>query len=110
MRLHVGVNRLEDSFQRQIIAVPSDTTGTREVVFLDRQRTVVSLRGSQRLEISEDLSLGLVLYGEAHTLPSGIRMVEKPRHQKTVRMGGSQWRPSSRQTCVQQDRLLTSLG
>ena len=69
--LHLGVNRLDDSFQTQTITVPGTELGTRDVLFLDRQRTVVTSRLEHSFAVMDDLTLKPVLYGEVHRLPSG---------------------------------------
>jgi maltoporin len=72
VRAHVGMNRLSDSFQTQTLVVPGDETGAREILFMDRQRTVVSLRGEHNVTLPEPLRLKAVLYAEGHTLPAGF--------------------------------------
>lgn len=67
---HVGVNRLDNDYQLQIISSPSiDGVGAVEDEALDRQRTIVSLRLTYPI-----LGNGLArLYAEHHNLPSGQR-------------------------------------
>ena len=71
--LHVGVNRLrEGGFQYQTIKVPSGTIGADEVVTLDRQRTVISLKATQEFpNVSDKIAFKIALYGEVHRLPEG---------------------------------------
>lgn len=66
--LHVGVNRLDNDYQLQIIESPSfDAVGAVSDETLDRQRSIVSLRLTYPI-----LDNGLVrLYAERHDLPSG---------------------------------------
>lgn len=66
--LHVGVNRLDNDYQLQIIESPSyDAVGAVSDEALDRQRSIVSLRLTYPI-----LDHGLVrLYAERHDLPSG---------------------------------------
>jgi len=72
LRGHVGVNRLEDAFQRQTLAVPAATFGSEDVVVLDRQRVIGSLRAEWSSEIgSEGLGMKAVAYAEAHQIPAG---------------------------------------
>jgi len=71
LRLHLGMNRLEDRFQTQTIVVPGEVLGTREVLFMDRQRTVVSLRAEHHFNLSGEWKLKGALYGESHTLAAG---------------------------------------
>ncbi|MDR0965612.1 MAG: carbohydrate porin [Myxococcales bacterium] len=65
---HVGVNRLDNDYQLQIIESPShDTIGAVSDALLDRQRSIVSLRLTYPL-----VDTGLArLYVERHDLPSG---------------------------------------
>lgn len=75
--LHVGVNRLDDGFQLQRVPVPAPGFGAAEAVFLDRQRTIVSLLAEQRYGGADDvLGMKVKLYGELHFLPSGRRAIE----------------------------------
>ena len=70
--LHAGVSRLEDEYQYQTILVPDPTHGTDEVVVLDRQRTIVSLKGTRLMPgLLGPLSMKAALYGEVHHLPAG---------------------------------------
>jgi maltoporin len=71
VKLHLGVNRLDDLFQSQTITVPGEELGTREVLFLDRQRAVASARGEQRFALNDETRLKTVLYAEGHGLPGG---------------------------------------
>jgi len=66
--LHVGVNRLDNDYQLQIIESPAyDAIGAVSDESLDRQRSIVSLRLTYPI-----LQNGLVrLYAERHDLPSG---------------------------------------
>ncbi len=73
---HLGVNRLSDRFQTQLVTVPAETFGTREVLYLDRQRVVSSLRAEHVLA-GERWRLKPVLYGEVHALPAGqVRLAD----------------------------------
>lgn len=76
VKLHVGLNRLDDAFQQQTIQVPGVDFGTRDVLQVDRQKTVATLRGEQHLTISGDTRLKVIGYGEAHSLPSGTALNE----------------------------------
>ena len=76
LRLHAGVNRLEDRFQAQTLAVPADTVGEREILLMDRQRGVLTLRGERLWALREKLKFSGVLYAEGHSISSGIRRVD----------------------------------
>jgi len=82
IRLHVGMNRLDDVFQTQTIVALGEDLGTREVLFMDRQRTVLTLRAEHRFSLGEELGLKAVVYGEGHTLPSGTRRKEDDLEEK----------------------------
>ncbi len=69
--LSVGVNRLDDAYQLQTILVPQDNFGAREVVYLDRQRTVVALRAEHHRPLFGALHLKTVAYAEAQALGAG---------------------------------------
>ena len=88
--LHLGMNRLDDLYQFQQVQVPSrrlpgDSTvltpqpATSSVTTLDRQRLVMSLKGTHFLRSLSSLPNGkLVLYGEFHYLPKGERQATTP--------------------------------
>ncbi|MBH25345.1 MAG: hypothetical protein CMH57_13015 [Myxococcales bacterium] len=76
VRLHVGLNRLENDFQRQNITVIGDDLQTREVLLVDRQRAVGSLRGERHVTLSGDTRLKVVPYGEVHGIGSAVRQEE----------------------------------
>ena len=85
LALHIGMNRLDDLYQFEQIQVParrlpSDATvlsaqsATTTVTTLDRQRLVMSFKGTHFLRNLTLLPNGkLVLYGEFHYLPKGER-------------------------------------
>jgi maltoporin len=75
VRVHAGVNRLDDSYQLQVIKVQGAAFGTRDVVLLDRQRLIMSLKAGYDFEnVLGDTGFGLALYAEAHHLPAGERI------------------------------------
>lgn len=76
--VHVGVNRLTgDEWQYQEVAVATnDSVSGETVLFLDRQRTVASLKAAQQVPLGK-LTLRAKLYGELHTLPAGERFIEQ---------------------------------
>lgn len=75
---HVGVNRLSQGDWQVQTAVVPDPGGIagEEVLVLDRQRTIGSLRAEHRIPIGE-LTLRLKAYGELHGLPAGQRRIEE---------------------------------
>ena len=78
--LQVGVNRLRgDDWQLQEVrvATPESVSGE-QVLVLDRQRTIGSLRASHRFELSNGITLRAKLYGELHALPAGDRIIVDP--------------------------------
>ncbi len=75
LALHVGTNRLKDDFQFQEIEVQSAGTPVpTSVVYMDRQRTVASLKGTFEKKLGADLGIKGKLYGEFHALPPGLLM------------------------------------
>jgi maltoporin len=72
---HVGVNRLQgDDYQLQevLIATPNSVSGE-TVLYLDRQRTIGSLRASRQVPVG-DMTLRFKAYGEIHKIPAGVRV------------------------------------
>lgn len=70
--LHVGANRLlGDDYQYQTVRVvtPDGVTGE-DILFLDRQRVITSLKAHREIPVG-DLTLRAKVYGELHTLPEG---------------------------------------
>ena len=90
LALHVGMNRLDDLYQFQQVQVPShrlpsDSTvltpqpATSSVTTLDRQRLVMSLKGTHFLRDLSVLPNGkLIVYGEFHYVPKGERQATTP--------------------------------
>lgn len=72
--IHVGVNRLEDDFQWQEVTVVAEPFGTREVVFLDRQRMVLTARAEHHYPLGEMLNFKGVLYSEWHQVGAGKKL------------------------------------
>ena len=80
VNLHAGVNRLTDSFQYQTLSVPNPRIGVDQVVVLDRQRTIVSLKATHEFpKLVGQLGLKASLYGEVHHLPSGTAYDDSKR-------------------------------
>lgn len=75
LRLHVGVNRLDNDYQLQSVEVPNSGFGSREKLMMERQRTIGSARAAY---VAEDLvgqtGAKAVVYGEVHALPGGQRI------------------------------------
>jgi maltoporin len=72
LHLHVGESRLEDPYQLQIVTVPRADFGTDELIFQDRQKTVVSFKYVHEwLELTPKLGMKAIFYSEIHYLPSG---------------------------------------
>lgn len=75
--LHVGTNRLRDDYQFQELEVTTSTPETTSVVYLDRQRTVASVKATvEGHPWGNDLGLKGKLYGEFHALPAGLLMYD----------------------------------
>jgi len=73
LRAHLGLNRLDDPWQTQWVTVRAPEFGTRDLLWLDRQRVVGSLRGEQHVALGADLGFKAVLYGEGHAVAEGER-------------------------------------
>jgi hypothetical protein len=74
--LHAGMQRLENTYQHQLIpSVAPYGFGAQDVSYLDRPRTIESLKLVHQFQGEPASASGLkaVLYGEAHELPAGIR-------------------------------------
>ncbi|HUU01947.1 MAG TPA: carbohydrate porin [Myxococcota bacterium] len=82
IRLHAGLNRLDDKFMTQTIVVPDEEIGTREVLFMDRGRAIFSLRGEHNFSLGTELRLKAVIYGEAHSLSPGTRRTADDHDEK----------------------------
>lgn len=79
LKLHGGASRLFNPYQFQVVQVPGFDFGAQDVVFLNRQRTILTARLQQdiwiktRADGSPKSGAKLVLYGEDHSLPEGTR-------------------------------------
>ncbi|MCD6498284.1 MAG: carbohydrate porin, partial [Deltaproteobacteria bacterium] len=71
--LHAGVNRLRDKYQYQEVAVPGLDNTSEQVVTLDRQRFITSLKVSQRFG-GQGGHLGFKVkgYAEIHAIGAGV--------------------------------------
>lgn len=83
--LHVGANRLYgDQWQFEQVPEPlPGGVGSEEVLVLDRQRVITSLRWTHEFPVG-DLTLRTRLYGELHTLPPGQRIIDDPTAARIV--------------------------
>ncbi len=75
--LHAGVNRLRNEYQYQVVPVPGLNNGSEDVVTLDRQRFITSLKLSQRFG-GEQGHIGFKVtgYAELHAVGSGTYNAE----------------------------------
>lgn len=79
LKIHGGVNRLNNPFQYQTVDVPGFITGAQEIEFLNRQRRIMSFRFQQDVWLTKDdkgnptSGAKLMLYAEDHRLPEGER-------------------------------------
>lgn len=80
---HLGVNRLQDQYQYQEVAVPGLNNTSELIVLLNRQRMITSLKGVQELG-GRDGKLGakLKVYGEYHFLPAGTLDAHLPTQEQ----------------------------
>ena len=75
--LHVGTNRLSDDFQFQELEVTTDTPETASVVYMDRQRTIASIRATiTGHPAAGDFGIKGRLYAEFHGLPPGLLLYD----------------------------------
>lgn len=83
---HMGTNRLKNDYQYQVVEVVDERFfGKRDVVYLDRQRLIASLKGEhnwggQAIGDSDAHSpmFKAKLYGEFHSLASGEYLQKQP--------------------------------
>lgn len=75
--LHAGFNRLEDDFQFQEVIVEAENFGTRNVVYMNRQRLVVSARGEHHEDLFGAVSGKAIFYSEFHHIGEGRRVDEQ---------------------------------
>ena len=73
---HIGVNRLNNLYQLQTLAVPSPTLETEEVVFLNRLRVIGALRATYERRLGGDIFGKVRLYGEGHGIGEGVVEVD----------------------------------
>ncbi len=80
--LHFGTNRLTNDYQYEVVDVASERfVGETDVVYLDRQRFIASLKLEQRWGISDDLQkpqFVAKLYGEVHAIKEGEYLETQP--------------------------------
>lgn len=77
---HLGVSRLSDEYQFQVVDVVDERfVGAREVVYLDRQRIISSLKAEQHFGGDGAPGFKVKVYGEVHALPEGELRREQPR-------------------------------
>jgi len=76
--VQVGVNRLTDPYQFQLVQAPAPTFGSREFAFLNRQRTVGSARAVYFIRPdAPGPRFKVKLYAEAHHIPAGTYLHEE---------------------------------
>ncbi|MCB9760523.1 MAG: carbohydrate porin [Alphaproteobacteria bacterium] len=75
--LHAGLNRLEgDDWQLQVRDIPkAGGVGQEPVILLDRQRRIVAAKASRFLATKAN-TVRFSVYGELHSLPEGVRVVD----------------------------------
>ena len=76
VEVHAGLNRLDTDFQYQEIDVPAQVYGAEKIVWMDRQRLVVSARATQFFLRDPATGFGMKakLHLEYHHLASGSRL------------------------------------
>jgi maltoporin len=71
LAVQAGANQLNSPVQRQVIQVPRPTFGVEDQQFNDRLRPVASLRWEHLFDLSGDLGMKYVLWGELQHLGDG---------------------------------------
>lgn len=75
--LHFGTNRLTNGYQYEVISAESSRyVGTEDVVYLDRQRFIASLKAEQQW--GTDIQFKAKLYGEVHAIKEGEWIETQP--------------------------------
>ncbi|MBT6492162.1 MAG: hypothetical protein HOK97_20485 [Deltaproteobacteria bacterium] len=81
--LHAGFNQLDDDFQFQEVMVEAESFGTRSVVYMNRQRLVVSARAEHHEDLFDTVSGKAIVYSEFHHIGEG-RRVDEQQLQETL--------------------------
>lgn len=83
---HAGVNQRMDNYQFQVVNVIDERfVGESDVVFLDRQRFITSLKAEHQIGGRDgELGMKAKLYGEFHGLPGGKYRWEQPRWEEEL--------------------------
>jgi maltoporin len=70
---HAGFNRLDDDYFYQQIKVSADGQGATDLLYMDRQKLITSLKLQRQFFKlgGSDVGLKIRLYGELHALPKG---------------------------------------
>ena len=78
LKFHAGLNQPTDPYYRQTVmrAPPQNQFGESEVVILDRQKMISSLKLTHTWPVGETGGIKGILYGEFHYVPEGQREVE----------------------------------
>lgn len=83
--IHFGTNRLKDNYQYQVVDVINERfVGTQDVVFLDRQRFIASLKAEQLLGGGDLPLFKIKLYAEVHAIGEGEYLETQPEHIKKL--------------------------
>ncbi|MBQ8038052.1 MAG: carbohydrate porin [Proteobacteria bacterium] len=83
--IHFGTNRLKDDYQYEVVDVINERfVGEQEVVFLDRQRFISSLKAEQLWGGEEGPLFKAKLYAEIHAIGEGEYLVTQPEQLKKL--------------------------
>lgn len=83
--LHFGVNRLNNDYQYQVVDVINERfVGEQEVVFLDRQRFIASLKVEQLFGNTDSALYKIKAYAEIHALGKGKLLLTQLELQKDL--------------------------
>lgn len=80
---HAGFNSLDDDFQFQEVVVEAEGFGTQSVVYMNRQRLVLTARAEHHEVLYGSLSGKAILYSEFHHIGEG-RRVDEQQLQETL--------------------------
>ena len=77
--VHFGTNRLDNDYQYQVVdTVDERFVGKTDVVYLDRQRFISSLKAEQLIGGDDGPLYKIKLYGEVHAIDKGERIETQP--------------------------------
>ncbi|MBO4350171.1 MAG: carbohydrate porin [Proteobacteria bacterium] len=83
--VHFGTNRLKNSYQYEVVDVVNERfVGEQDVVYLDRQRFIASLKAEQLFGGEEKPLFKVKVYGEVHAIGEGEWLETQPEQIKKL--------------------------